>query len=184
MTSGECGFGYPMDEDIPHDSLPGALTLAVAALTGGRTSRRDEGLRCGARTRARTPCRRPPAKGRTRCKLHGGKSLRGRSHPRFKHGRYSKFTLEGRRRIEEAERRRRERETRRENRYVSDRYEYWVECEGGLNSAGKIGKAMALMRRWREEYREREAERRRQKGLPPLGAVERDPALNWIIPLG
>lgn len=45
---------------------------------------------CGALTRARTRCRRRPCKGRRRCHLHGGKSLRGVDHPRFKHGRYSK----------------------------------------------------------------------------------------------
>jgi len=45
---------------------------------------------CGALTRAKTPCARPPVPGRTRCKLHGGASLRGIEHPRFKTGRHSK----------------------------------------------------------------------------------------------
>src|SRR6478752_10134481 len=30
--------------------------------------------RCGARTRAGAPCRRPPVRGRKRCRLHGGLS--------------------------------------------------------------------------------------------------------------
>lgn len=45
---------------------------------------------CGAKTRAGTPCKRAPATGRTRCKLHGGASLSGPASPTWKHGRYSK----------------------------------------------------------------------------------------------
>jgi hypothetical protein len=45
--------------------------------------------KCGARTRAGSPCERFPAPGRTRCKLHGGASPRGIAHPRFQHGAYS-----------------------------------------------------------------------------------------------
>lgn len=48
-----------------------------------------EGPLCGAQTRRGTPCRRRRAPGRPRCNLHGGKSLRGIAHPRFKHGLYS-----------------------------------------------------------------------------------------------
>ena len=43
-------------------------------------------------------------------------------------------------------------------------------------------RALRLTRRWRKEYREREAERRRRKGLPPLGERKHDPDLDWIIP--
>ena len=32
------------------------------------------GRRCGAKTRQGTPCQNPAIKGRSRCKLHGGKS--------------------------------------------------------------------------------------------------------------
>lgn len=56
-----------MNESIPHEDL------------------------CGARTRAGGNCRRRPAPDRRRCNLHGGKSPRGAEHPRFKHGRYSKY---------------------------------------------------------------------------------------------
>ncbi len=50
--------------------------------------------RCGAKTRAGTPCKRLPCTGRTRCNLHGGKSRSGVLAPRWKHGYYSK-TWEG-----------------------------------------------------------------------------------------
>lgn len=46
---------------------------------------------CGAKTRKGTPCQRPPVPGRTRCKLHGGATLRGEESGTFKHGRYSKY---------------------------------------------------------------------------------------------
>lgn len=41
---------------------------------------------CGARTRKGTPCRQPVVPGRSRCHYHGGASLRGRDHPRYRHG--------------------------------------------------------------------------------------------------
>jgi len=34
----------------------------------------SHGSRCGAKTRAGTPCQRPPVQGRKRCRLHGGVS--------------------------------------------------------------------------------------------------------------
>jgi len=44
---------------------------------------------CDAKTRAGGLCQNAPmANGR--CRMHGGKSLRGIASPRFKHGRYSK----------------------------------------------------------------------------------------------
>jgi hypothetical protein len=150
-----------MDDPVPHEQLGGMLGAGVSAGFGGGARRRAEGPRCGARTRAGAACRRPPARGRTRCNLHGGKSPRGRSHPRFLHGRYSKFTLAGRERLEGIERRRREREGRRESRYISGRYEYWVERQGGVPN---FAQAFRMLRRWREEFREAEAERERRKG--------------------
>lgn len=49
---------------------------------------------CRAKTRAGTPCRQPTGRStdhvdQGRCKLHGGRSLRGRSHPNFRGGRYA-----------------------------------------------------------------------------------------------
>lgn len=46
---------------------------------------------CGAKTRAGTPCQRSPAEGRTRCRLHGGATLVGPVHPRWRDGRHSKY---------------------------------------------------------------------------------------------
>lgn len=45
--------------------------------------------KCGAKTRAGTPCQRAPLAGRTRCRLHGGATPRGRESPHYKHGRRS-----------------------------------------------------------------------------------------------
>lgn len=51
---------------------------------------------CGAKTRAGTPCQQPAGwgtehPGEGRCKLHGGASLRGHLHPRFKTGLYAEY---------------------------------------------------------------------------------------------
>jgi hypothetical protein len=46
---------------------------------------------CGARNRRGGYCGRPPARGRTRCRLHGGASLVGTASGTFKHGRHSKY---------------------------------------------------------------------------------------------
>lgn len=50
--------------------------------------REPEMLACGAKTRAGTPCKNAPMIGGVgnRCKFHGGASLSGELHPRFKHG--------------------------------------------------------------------------------------------------
>jgi hypothetical protein len=68
------------------------------------------GDKCGAKTRAGTPCERFPVPGRTRCKLHGGASPRGVAHPRFQHGVYSACPFSG---LEEKRRRRAEKAKRR-----------------------------------------------------------------------
>lgn len=53
--------------------------------------------RCGAKVRGGEPgdppryCTKAPVTGRKRCKLHGGKSLRGVEAPGFKHGRHSAY---------------------------------------------------------------------------------------------
>ena len=64
-----------MDEFNPED---------IAAM-GWRT--------CGARTRSGAPCKNLAMYPAGRCRLHGGKSLRGLASPRYKHGRYSKDEL-------------------------------------------------------------------------------------------
>lgn len=44
---------------------------------------------CGAKTRNGGACPNPPVKGSKRCRMHGGKSLKGIAHPNFKTGRWS-----------------------------------------------------------------------------------------------
>ena len=48
-------------------------------------------MKCGAKTKSGKPCEKPPLKGSNRCRLHGGKSLKGIDSPRYKHGLYSKY---------------------------------------------------------------------------------------------
>lgn len=64
-TRARCEFDYPMNTSEPYEE-------------------------CGARTRRGTTCARRPVRGRRRCHLHGGRSLSGVRHPRFKHGRFTK----------------------------------------------------------------------------------------------
>jgi hypothetical protein len=54
----------------------------------------EEG-RCGAQLRGQPGvfCRKFAAKGRTRCRLHGGASLTGRDHPSWLHGRRSAYVI-------------------------------------------------------------------------------------------
>jgi hypothetical protein len=50
---------------------------------------------CGAKTKHDgTPCERSPVRGRTRCRVHGGKTLVGTACPNFRLGRYSKYVPE------------------------------------------------------------------------------------------
>lgn len=56
---------------------------------------------CGAKTRSGPPCRRAPTPGRTRCNLHGGKSPRGKDHPRYSHGYYTIEAKQKRRELRE-----------------------------------------------------------------------------------
>ncbi len=51
--------------------------------------------RCGARTRSGGVCRQPAMKN-GRCRLHGGKSLSGKAHGRYKHGQWAKEAIEQR----------------------------------------------------------------------------------------
>jgi hypothetical protein len=57
-------------------------------------------LRCGARTRAGTPCRCPAIRGRSRCRLHGGLSPgapKGSGNGNFKDGYWTAEAVEERR---------------------------------------------------------------------------------------
>ena len=53
---------------------------------------------CGAKTRAGGRCKQPAIKN-GRCRLHGGKSLSGIQHGRYKHGRYTRKAIEERRQM-------------------------------------------------------------------------------------
>ena len=53
---------------------------------------------CGAKTRKGGRCRQPAMKN-GRCRLHGGKSLSGIQHGRYKHGRYTRKAIEERRQL-------------------------------------------------------------------------------------
>jgi hypothetical protein len=46
--------------------------------------------RCKAKNRQGNRCKQPVEPGMEVCRFHGGKSLKGRAHPNFKHGRYSR----------------------------------------------------------------------------------------------
>ncbi len=56
---------------------------------------------CGAKTRAGTPCKTPPMRDRTRCRMHGGTSPGAPKGNRYawKHGRYSAAAIAERRRF-------------------------------------------------------------------------------------
>ena len=47
-------------------------------------------MRCNAKTRSNTLCKRFPVAYRTRCRLHGGLSLSGEKHWNYKHGKCTK----------------------------------------------------------------------------------------------
>ncbi|WP_414642036.1 HGGxSTG domain-containing protein [Brevundimonas sp.] len=55
--------------------------------------------RCGARTRAGTPCQSPAIKGKRRCRMHGGKSPgapRGEANGNYVRGRWTQQTIAAR----------------------------------------------------------------------------------------
>jgi hypothetical protein len=49
--------------------------------------------RCGAKTRAGGRCQNMPMQLGGRCRMHGGASPKGEAHPRYKHGKYSKYRV-------------------------------------------------------------------------------------------
>ena len=61
------------------------FTIEDIAAMGWRT--------CGAKTRSGGRCKNLAMFPAGRCRMHGGKSLRGLASPRYKHGKYSKDTL-------------------------------------------------------------------------------------------
>ena len=55
---------------------------------------------CGVRTRLGRSCRQPAMKN-GRCRLHGGKSLSGKAHGRYVHGRRTKEAIEQQRQLKQ-----------------------------------------------------------------------------------
>jgi hypothetical protein len=53
---------------------------------------------CGARTRIGGHCRQPAMKN-GRCRLHGGKSLSGKAHGRYRHGLRTKEAIKSQRQL-------------------------------------------------------------------------------------
>lgn len=52
--------------------------------------REPEILTCGAKTRARTPCKKSPMIGKSRCRNHGALSKSGKDHWNYQHGKATK----------------------------------------------------------------------------------------------
>ena len=70
----------------------------------GRLARLARAPRCGAKTRAGTPCQSPAIRGRTRCRLHGGRSPgapRGIKNGNYKDGHWTAKAIEERKWIRE-----------------------------------------------------------------------------------
>jgi glucans biosynthesis protein len=56
--------------------------------------------RCGARTRSGRPCRSPAVRGRTRCRMHGGRAGAPRGNRNaFRHGHYTAEAIAERREV-------------------------------------------------------------------------------------
>ena len=51
-------------------------------------------MKCNAKTRSNTLCKRFSVAAKTRCRLHGGSSLSGEKHWNYKHGRCTKEARE------------------------------------------------------------------------------------------
>jgi hypothetical protein len=67
----------------------GRKNLEINPMNQDHLSRLSQAPRCGAKTRAGTPCQCPAMTGRKRCRLHGGLSPgapRGSRNGNFKHG--------------------------------------------------------------------------------------------------
>jgi hypothetical protein len=88
-----------------------------------------------------------------RCRMHGGASLSGSEHPRWKHGRYAVTTFEGQMRRAGVEYRKRQRALRRESRYVSRKLQRWADAQIARRGWYSIDTGMRLYRQYRDEYR-------------------------------
>lgn len=55
----------------------------------------DSSKICGAKTRAGTPCKKPPVAGKKRCRMHGGLTPVGPASPHYQNGRHSRYMPTG-----------------------------------------------------------------------------------------
>jgi hypothetical protein len=79
-----------------------ALKSKIASAHKRNTGPMLTSLRCGAKTRAGTPCNSPAVRGKQRCRMHGG--AKGSGAPRgnqnaLKHGLYTREELEFQRKV-------------------------------------------------------------------------------------
>jgi hypothetical protein len=98
----QCDFsGFTMQPQPLLPSLPRNVSNAVLrkaicrrieSMNSLGPIRTPKEATCGAKTRSGSPCQKPPLQGKTRCRLHGGKSLSGKDHPNYKHGHCTKET--------------------------------------------------------------------------------------------
>jgi hypothetical protein len=79
-------MGYPVKKALT-DRLLAAMAEPPRLLFGTL----QYSARCGARTRSGGRCQNAPMQLGGRCRMHGGAALRGPAHPRYKHGKYSKY---------------------------------------------------------------------------------------------
>src|SRR5436190_17004521 len=79
-------MGYPMEKTL-HERLLAAMAEPPKMLFGTL----HYADRCGAKTRNGGRCQNMPRQIGGRCRMHGGNSLRGPEHPRYKTGKYSKY---------------------------------------------------------------------------------------------
>lgn len=63
--------------------------------TEGKHGREKTYKTCGAKNRKGLPCNKPPSRGRTRCRMHGGNAKLGIAHYNFRNGKYSNYLPTG-----------------------------------------------------------------------------------------
>lgn len=80
----------PMKPGVSHEIPESRKAHTATHAAKSHDTRRYQRTKCGGKTRGTgQPCRKWAMIGRTRCRLHGGKTLRGPDHPNWKGGFYS-----------------------------------------------------------------------------------------------
>ena len=81
-----------LPRNVSNAVLRKAICRRIESMNSLGPIRTPKEATCGAKTRSGSPCQKPPLQGKTRCRLHGGKSLSGKDHPNYKHGHCTKET--------------------------------------------------------------------------------------------